>query len=88
MKTPAEYLNVPTYQLTYPTGEDVELMPVVTYDDALRAVETALADAEKYRYLLMRALRRGQEDHTVPAVLQPAVEAEVRPLYPDTDLAA
>lgn len=88
MKTPAEYLNVPTYQLTYPTGEDVELMPVVTYDDALRAVETALADAEKYRYLLMRALRRGQEDQTAPAIQQRAVEADIRPLYPDTDLAA
>lgn len=87
MKTPAEYLNVPTYQLTYPTGEDVELMPVVTYYDALRAVETALADAEKYRYLLMRALRRGQDDQTVPAAPQ-AAEAAIRPLYPDTDLAA
>lgn len=87
MKTPADYLNVPTYQLTYPTGEDVELMPVVTYDDALRAVEAALADAEKYRYLLMRALRRSQEDTTLLDARQPA-EAEIRPLYPDTDLAA
>lgn len=82
MKTPADYLNVPVFHLTYPTGEEAEMMPVVTYDDALRAVETALADAEKYRYLLMRALRRSQPE---PAAMP---EADIRPLYPDTDLAA
>ncbi|RTQ46596.1 hypothetical protein EJV47_21870 [Hymenobacter gummosus] len=86
MKAPAEYLNVPTFQLTYPTGEDVEMVPVVTYDDALRAVESALADAEKYRYLLMRALRRSQEPEA--AVLPQPVDAAIRPLYPETDLAA
>ncbi|RAK65061.1 hypothetical protein [Hymenobacter edaphi] len=87
MKTPDQYLNVPTFQLTYPTGEDVEMVPVVTYDDALRAVETALADAEKYRYLLMRALRRTHDESSMAAA-SPATGAEVRPLYPDTDLAA
>jgi hypothetical protein len=86
MKTPDQYLNVPTFQLTYPTGEDVAMVPVVTYDDALRAVETALADAEKYRYLLMRALRRSQEPEAADLVLAPA--AAIRPLYPETDLAA
>ncbi|GAB3837282.1 hypothetical protein [Hymenobacter jeollabukensis] len=86
MKTPDQYLNVPTFHLTYPTGEDAEMVPVVTYDDALRAVESALADAEKYRYLLMRALRRSQEPEAADLVLSP--EAAVRPLYPETDLAA
>ncbi|KUG07006.1 hypothetical protein [Solirubrum puertoriconensis] len=81
MKTPAEYLDAPVFYLTYPTGEIAEQVPVVSYDDALRAVETALADAEKYRYLLMRALRRTQElEDAVP--FSPA-GADVRPLYPD-----
>ncbi|GAB2966794.1 hypothetical protein GCM10027048_41750 [Hymenobacter coalescens] len=82
MKAPADYLNVPVFHLTYPTGEDAEMVPVVTYDDALRAVETALADAERYRYLLMRALRRSQETE-VPAEA-PAMfpDTDVRPLYP------
>ncbi len=31
-------------------------MPVVTYDDALLALEEALADAEEYKYLLLRAI--------------------------------
>ncbi|KAA9338140.1 hypothetical protein F0P96_04630 [Hymenobacter busanensis] len=79
MKTPAEYLDAPLLYLTYPTGEEAEQVPVVSYDDALRAVETALADAEKYKYLLMRALRR-----SVPGGLaESAVEAAIRPLYPD-----
>jgi len=47
MKTSAEYLNCPVFNLTYPTGESAESVPVVTYTDALLAVEAALADAEK-----------------------------------------
>lgn len=58
MKTPAEYLDCPVFELTYPTGEAAESVPVVAYHDAVQAVEAALADAEKYKYLLMRALRR------------------------------
>ncbi|MCC3157571.1 hypothetical protein LJ737_09990 [Hymenobacter sp. 15J16-1T3B] len=85
MKTPAEYLDVPVFHLTYPTGEEAEMVPVVTFDDALRAVETALADAEKYRYLLMRALRRTHDEAAAPLVTP---DAAVRPLYPETDLAA
>ncbi|GAA4374523.1 hypothetical protein [Hymenobacter koreensis] len=73
MKTPAEYLNVPVLYLTYPTGEEAEQVPVVTYDDALHAVESALADAEKYKYLLMRALRRSMPEGVS--------EAEIRPFY-------
>jgi hypothetical protein len=84
MKAPAEYLNMPVFHLTYPTGEEADMVPVVTYDDALRAVETALADAEKYRYLLMRALRRSQEPEAAePAALPLTPAADVRPLYPD-----
>jgi hypothetical protein len=82
MKSPAEYLDVPVFHLTYPTGEESEMAPVVTYDDALRAVETALADAEKYRYLLMRALRRSHESEA-DATLVPATNADIRPMYPD-----
>jgi hypothetical protein len=77
MKTPAEYLDVPVFYLTYPTGEEAEQVPVVSYDDALRAVESAIADAEKYRYLLMRAIRRSQTE--APS----ATEAQVWPMYPD-----
>lgn len=90
MKTPAEYLNCPVFELTYPTGEAAESVPVVAYNDAMRAVEQALADAEKYKYLLMRALRRHAADTSVsyPAVpvlplAEEAPDTPVRPLYPD-----
>jgi hypothetical protein len=97
MKTPAEYLQCPVFELTYPTGDAAESVPVVTYDDALRAVDAALADAEKYKYLLMRALRRHRAETTVGPALIPPVsstrefpappETPVLPLYPD-ELAA
>lgn len=96
MKTPAEYLQGPVFELTYPTGEAAESVPVVAYNDALAAVEAALADAEKYKYLLMRALRRHATAATVaPALVPPAVsiplvpapDTPVLPLYPD-ELAA
>ncbi|TGD78731.1 hypothetical protein [Hymenobacter wooponensis] len=90
MKAPAEYLNCPVFELTYPTGEAAESVPVVAYHDAVQAVEAALADAEKYKYLLMRALRRhaAQTEVTYPApVATPSVaetdETPVWPLYPD-----
>lgn len=89
MKTPAEYLQCPVFDLTYPTGESAESVPVVAYNDALRAVEAALADAEKYRYLLMRALRRNNATHTVAPSLIPSLpampEVPVFPLYPEED---
>lgn len=97
MKTPTEYLQCPVFDLTYPTGETVESMPVVAYNDAVRAVEAALADAEKYKYLLMRALRRHNSAAAVSPSLIPPVaaspeypfspETPVLPLYPD-ELAA
>lgn len=89
MKTPAEYLQCPVFDLTYPTGEAAELVPVVAYNDALRAVEAALADAEKYRYLLMRALRRNNAVYTTAPSLIPTMpavpETPVLPLYPDDE---
>lgn len=91
MKNPAEYLDCPVLELTYPTGEAAESVPVVAYHDAVRAVEAALADAEKYKYLLMRALRRHASDTqttypvmpTMPLVQELEPETPVRPLYPD-----
>ena len=89
MKTPAEYLQCPVFDLTYPTGESAESVPVVAYNDALRAVEAALADAEKYRYLLMRALRRNNAANTVAPSLIPnrllTPETPVFHLYPEDD---
>ncbi|TGE10558.1 hypothetical protein [Hymenobacter fodinae] len=90
MKAPAEYLNCPVFELTYPTGEAAESVPVVAYNDAVQAIEAALADAEKYKYLLMRALRRhaDQTQMTYPAMAPTPLPSEtddtpVWPLYPD-----
>ncbi|SNC74550.1 hypothetical protein SAMN06265337_2426 [Hymenobacter gelipurpurascens] len=94
MKTPAEYLICPVFELTYPTGEAAESVPVVAYADAVQAVEAALADAEKYKYLLMRALRRHNTATAVPfpapAMLPLPQEEEqtVRPMYPSGEIAA
>jgi hypothetical protein len=60
----------------------------VGYADALHAVEQALADAEKYKYLLMRALRRHADEAAVaatPAAPQrplETTETPVLPMYP------
>ena len=67
MKAPAEYLAPHVFAARRPRRD---LQPVVAYADAVAAIEQALADAEKYKYLLMRALRRADS------------EATVRPLYP------
>ena len=67
MKAPADYLAPHVFAARRPRRE---LQPVVAYADAIAALEQALADAEKYKYLLMRALRRA--DHDTP----------VRPMYP------
>lgn len=95
MKMPAEYLACPVFELTYPTGETAESVPVVAYTDALRAVEAALADAEKYKYLLMRAVRRSgaapvRRYPELPALAfpEPGTSTRVLPLYPPTELAA
>ncbi|MGI4884658.1 MAG: hypothetical protein ACRYFR_06830 [Janthinobacterium lividum] len=82
MKAPAEYLAPHVFEARRPRRE---LQPVVAYDDALHALEQALADAEKYKYLLMRALRRHADD-VAPHPAAPAfTEAPVRPMYPATE---
>ena len=79
MKNPAEYLENHVFEARRPRKE---LQPVVAYDDAVRAIEQALADAEKYKYLLMRALRRHADD-TRPSQYAPASgSTPVLPLYP------
>ncbi|MDO7877201.1 hypothetical protein Q5H93_20815 [Hymenobacter sp. ASUV-10] len=86
MKTAAEYLQNHVFEARRPRRE---LQPVVAYEAAVQAIDQALADAEKYKYLLMRALRR-HADETAPAP-RPAVSAAasffaddtpVLPLYP------
>ncbi len=85
MKSPAEYLAPHVFEARRPRRE---LQPVVGYADALHAVEQALADAEKYKYLLMRALRRHADE--VATVATPAtpqrqpesIETPVLPMYP------
>ncbi|GAC1375973.1 MAG: hypothetical protein NVS3B25_10590 [Hymenobacter sp.] len=88
MKSAAEYLEAHVFDARRPRRE---LQPVVAYPVALQAIEQALADAEKYKYLLMRALRR-HADATAAAPAPthmadisrsfPVSEAPVRPLYP------
>jgi hypothetical protein len=80
MKNPAEYLEGHVFEARRPRRE---LQPVVAYSDALKAIEVALADAEKYKYLLMRALRRHSDDTSVATTPIIPMEATVRPLYPD-----
>ena len=85
MKSAAQYLENQVFEARRPRRE---LQPVVAYDAALQAIEQAVADAEKYRYLLMRALRHHDSNTTaVPAVAAAAPsffadEATVLPLYP------
>ncbi|MGI4866906.1 MAG: hypothetical protein ACRYFZ_23510 [Janthinobacterium lividum] len=81
MKSPAEYLAPHVFEARRPRRE---LQPVVGYADALHAVEQALADAEKYKYLLMRALRRHADDVAAAAQpARPATETPVLPMYPE-----
>ena len=84
MKNPADYLANRTFEARRPRRE---LQPVVAYADAVQAIEQALADAEKYKYLLMRALRRHHDDVVDAAPSQPT-ETKVLPLYPALPLAA
>ena len=85
MKSAAEYLENQMFEARRPRRE---LQPVVAYSAALQAIEQAVADAEKYRYLLMRALRHHDPNTaTVPVVASAAPsffadEATVLPLYP------
>lgn len=83
MKTAAEYLEGYEFEARRPRRE---LQPVVAQADAVRAIEQALADADKYRYLLMRALRHHDSDPAAAGTAAPpsffADKAPVLPLYP------
>ena len=82
MKSAAQYLENHVFEARRPRRE---LQPVVAYSTAVQAIEQAVADAEKYRYLLMRALRHQASDVAAPTAATPsffADEATVLPLYP------
>ena len=80
MKSAAQYLENSVFEARRPRRE---LQPVVAYADALQAIEQAVADAEKYRYLLMRALRHSTPETTAPAAASFfGGEATVLPMYP------
>jgi hypothetical protein len=78
MKNPAEYLAGHVFEARRPRRE---LQPVVALADAEKAIAQALADAEKYKYLLMRALRR-HADELAPQAAPIRSETPVIPLYP------
>ena len=78
MKNPTDYLTAHVFEARRPRRE---LEPVVSYAAAVAAIEQALADAEKYKYLLMRALRHHAAETTAPPVA-PAPETPVIPMYP------
>jgi len=88
MKSAAEYLESHVFEARRPRRE---LQPVVTLSDAVQAIEQALADAEKYKYLLMRALRHHANDTAavgVPAATFASffnTATSVLPLYPNQE---
>jgi len=77
MKSAAEYLEAHVFEARRPRRE---LQPVVALADAVQAVEQALADAEKYKYLLMRALRRHADE--TRAVTAPVRLGDISPAFP------
>ena len=85
MKSAAEYLEAHVFEARRPRRE---LQPVVAYDKAVQAIEQALVDAEKYKYLLMRALRHHADDTSATASSSAPVPpffadaASVLPMYP------
>jgi hypothetical protein len=86
MKNPADYLESQVFEARRPRRE---LQPVVAYADAVQAIEQALADAEKYKYLLMRALRRHADDlAAVAPAAASSTEATVVPMYAGSEQAA
>jgi hypothetical protein len=66
MKNPAEYVEAAHAK------QPIALGPQVPFIVAQRAVEAALADAERYRNLLMRALRRADSSTPAADVATPA----------------
>lgn len=81
MKNPADYLSGHVFEARRPRRE---LQPVIAYADAEQAITQALADAEKYKYLLMRALRRHADEVAPLTTNAPQPEpGRVLPLYPE-----
>ncbi len=81
MKNSADYLSGHVFEARRPRRE---LQPVVAYADAEQAITQALADAEKYKYLLMRALRRHADEVATSTVsTSPPDQGRVLPLYPE-----
>jgi hypothetical protein len=83
MKNPADYLASHVFEARRPRRE---LQPVVAYADAVQAITQALADAEKYKYLLMRALRHHADEVAATQPTAPALQAAetpVLPMYPE-----
>ena len=85
MKSAAEYLSGHVFEARRLRRE---MQPVVAYATAVQAIDQALADAEKYKYLLMRALRHHDQDLVAAAATAPMpsffdddAAATVRPLY-------
>lgn len=91
MKSATEYLENHVFEARRPRRE---LQPVVALTDAVHAIEQALADAEKYKYLLMRALRHHADEPTVyqgncsAPLVSSAAGASVLPMYPAERMAA
>ena len=79
MKSAAEYLQNNVFEARRPRRE---LQAVVAYSTAVQAIEQALADAEKYKYLLMRSLRHHADATAAPAPLFSPDMSPVLPLYP------
>ena len=79
MKSAPEYLQNHVFEARRPRRE---LQAVVAYSDAVQAIEQALADAEKYKYLLMRSLRHHADATAIPAPAFSPDMAPVLPLYP------
>ena len=83
MKSAVEYLSGHVFEARRFRRE---VQPVVAYATAVQAIEQALADADKYKYLLMRALRRHDQDVAAATTATPVPsffddDAAVRPLY-------
>lgn len=76
MKSAAEYLEKHAFEARRPRRE---LQTVVAYSTALQAIEQALADAEKYKYLLMRSLRHHADEMVVP---EPEASPDIFPVLP------
>ena len=79
MKSAVEYLSGHVFEARRPRRE---VQPVVAYDTAVQAIEQALADAEKYKYLLMRSLRHHADAMVVPEPESSPDMFPVLPLYP------